>query len=167
MEGLVGFFRRIQLYNNMTKIKPNYNKGFSLIEMVLVVAIIGIMSFGAFGAYRSYWLKTKVINSKSLIISSLERSRNSAIAGENDSDWGVYFSGNDMIIFSGVDYSTRDTAFDTTISFEGGVTRTGLDEISFYKNNGRVKQSTPIVINLENILNDSDNITIFSEGVIE
>lgn len=66
-------------------------KGFSLVEMLLVVALLGVLGTIGVGNYRNYVKNVELDNTSKIIITDLQNMRAKAMAGEDGLKWGVRF----------------------------------------------------------------------------
>ena len=140
------------------------NRGFSLIEIVVVMGILAILgSLGLFVAidqYRSYALSAET----STIVSLLQKARNQAINNLGQSRHGVFLDNTNYTLFEGTDYASRVQGYDEIIPKSPAVTMGGLQEIIFKQLNG--ESSTIGNITISNPQKTSV-ISINSEGRID
>ena len=120
-------------------------KGFSLIEMVVVLSIMSIISVSGFSIYRVWQKRSNLELARATVVQSLSEAKQRAIFGSNDSNWGVKYDGaSNLIVFSGTAYSARTISFDRIFSVPPGISLTGLDEIIFNKFSG-LPLTTPVI----------------------
>jgi prepilin-type N-terminal cleavage/methylation domain-containing protein len=67
-------------------------KGFTLMEILLVVAVLGILVATATPVYRAFLTGTELDTVQKNIMFDLKRARNNSITGENGLKWGVHFN---------------------------------------------------------------------------
>lgn len=144
------------------------NLGFTLIELIMVVALLAIIGGMSVPFFQSFQVTSDLVTYSDTITRTLRRARAQAIAGQNTGSWGVYFDteGNDVTLFYGDDYATRDTSYDQTESFSSGFTLSTdfSDEIYF-----NIFSGDPYPIGLVTITSQNDDtktILINSLGVI-
>ncbi len=100
-------------------------KGFSLIEVIMVVTILGIvLSFG-FGIWQGFRVNTELDATARNIADALRSAQQKSITGEGFASWGVHFESSNtpfMQFYSGTDWATG-TKYDY-IPLPNGVTFT-------------------------------------------
>lgn len=140
------------------------NRGFTLIEILAVTAIFAVLAAATLPfTARSYKHYVKTVETKN-IISVLRRAETMAMANAFESNFGVKFSTNSVILFKGASYAARDTAYDETYPVSKAVTVTAPSEIVFEKVSGR--PATSISISVSNN-NSNQMITVGKEGTID
>lgn len=142
----------------------NKKIGFTLLELILVVALLAITSAIVAPIYFSAKSADDLDNSANALASSLRKAQLLSMAVEGDSSWGIKLIDEDIIIFRGVDYLSRDSSWDEIFKVNKNIKNSGLDEIVFLKFSGRPNLSGDIILsdgNKNKILN------INSLGVIE
>lgn len=107
--------------------------GFTLVEMLLSVSIIGTLAMLSLPVYNSYIAHNDLDMTGQQVASVLRRAQVYARAMEQDSAWSVRVDTSSIILFRGTDFSTRNTAFDETVSIPDTVVASGLSEVQFSK----------------------------------
>ncbi len=174
---------------------PSKNKGFSLIELLVVISIILIMSALILASYRSGQIRYTLNLAAEQIISNLRQAQNSAISGkmaETYNGYGIYFRVNQSyyIIFGDVNGNktyetpTSDILLETTQLPNGikinsivqGATSYSYAEVDFeppapktyIKGRSAEQNSNSLIINLSTADGSlSKNITISPFGLIK
>jgi prepilin-type N-terminal cleavage/methylation domain-containing protein len=66
-------------------------RGFTLLEVLLVVAVLGVMASFSVGVYRNYGANVQLDATRKNIIYDLRQMQVRASAGENRRNWGAHF----------------------------------------------------------------------------
>lgn len=137
--------------------------GFTLIELLLTVTIITALGIGASTYYSRFLLANSIEVTKNNYIMNLRKAQTYAALGKNDSNWGVRYSSNEITLFKGASYASRDAAFDQTMSVNTNITISGLTEIVFTKLTGIPTTTGTITLSA---INKNFTITVNSLGAI-
>ncbi len=119
-------------------------KGFSLLEMVLVIGIVGVVSSTAIPMFRKYQINSDLNNTQALITQGISRARLLAQSNKNDDAWG--FSAANGVLYEGSSYATRITANDEFYAIPASITVLGITDISFQKVTGKPSASGNITL---------------------
>jgi len=121
-------------------------RSFTLVEFLLVIVVMAILiGFGlplSFGLYKNQQLD---ITSQG-VVQALRDAQQKAMGVENDSAFGVYFSNNNYILFQGSSFTSRDSQYDEVFDFSKVISRSGLQEIVFLKNEGLPSATGDIIL---------------------
>lgn len=140
-------------------------KGFSLIELLLVIALFSSVILISTPVYQRLQSKNDLEIASTVVVNSLRRAQILSQSVRNDDSWGVNVQANSVTIFKGVSYAGRDTSFDEVINLtNNNLIISGITEIYFSKLSGLPNTSGDIIITINN--NDSKNININSKGTI-
>lgn len=140
-------------------------KGFSLIEVLLILAILGLVGGMSIPFYQSFQVKSELENTTKEITQTIRRAQITAMSSEGLTAHGIHFSGQQYILFRGAVYNPADIyneAFDiaSTLSVFTG----GNDDIIFSSVSGIPNVEATIIINSNN--GASNSITINGLGVL-
>lgn len=112
------------------------NRGFTLLETLVVLAIMAIVMGGATAFYQSYLTGLELNSTAEGIFSDLRRAQSKALSGIEDSDWGIvfynqaddssdyyeFYSYNSTLGTTTVSTTTLSPGLDFTAPAEGGST---------------------------------------------
>jgi prepilin-type N-terminal cleavage/methylation domain-containing protein len=145
--------------------KSQKAKGFTLVELLLVVVIIVL--FGGFSVpvYQSFQVKNSLINATNQIAQSFSRAQLLSQASEGDSSWGVSVQTSYIIVFKGVNFATREVAFDETFPLPQTIVPSGMTEVVFSKIFGLPQSSGTLT--LTSSIGEVEEIILNSKGMIE
>lgn len=140
-------------------------KGFTLLETFLVIGFISIIATLALPYYHDFQVRNDLETSLDVTVQTLRRAQFLATSGDSNTHWGVSLQNDQMILFSGTNYASRDPLKDDIFPIYPGVTPSGIDEIVFTKFMGF--PLTPGEIILDGAQNESRTISINAKGMID
>ena len=152
-----------RLHGNDTRTQKNIC-GFTLLEILLVVAMMALITSFAPPVFMQLHNKTGFDSNAATYASSLHRAQNLSEAVKNDSSWGVKITNNDVTIFKGASYDSRDINFDEVSTLRSKINISGADEFVFNKMYG-----TPMLFGTTTFSNETGetkNISVNSTGLI-
>ena len=126
------------------KITKNKQKGFTLIELGVVIALMVSSALLLLPVGTNYYKLNMLKNTEQEIISALNQAKASAMANKNNSSYGIKFNNNlhSYTIFQGDSYSERVSALDQIFPMDPEISITGIDEVVFDRGTGIVASST-------------------------
>lgn len=138
-------------------------RGFTLVELLLVVSLLALLGASSFGIGRQYLLRYRHQATVRLFKAQLSTAQTHARAARNASDWGVNIASQEVVLFSGSNFASRDTSQDFSVTFPTGVSISN-NEIVFAKNTGIPNSETVFQINSPH---GSTTVTINAVGAIQ
>ena len=147
--------------------KNKLQKGFTLVELIISIALIAIIAGISFSNLGGHQKKLEVDLEAENIVAYLRETRNRAIAGQDNSSWGIHFvnvsNGDDYYnLFKGLTFSTSaivETRFlSKKIQFLIPAINENVDVV-FLKSSGELSSSEKIII-LQSIINPEITSTI-------
>lgn len=124
------------------------NRGFTLIELILVVAIMLAVGVMGAGWYSRMIVQTEVDNTTDKIIQSLRKAQYYATVSRksNTSGWGVNYAVGVITMYQGGTFASRNASLDERYEVNSGVTVAGLGDINFGRLRGRPGSSATITV---------------------
>lgn len=145
-------------------------KGFTLIELLVVFGILVVVAVFSVPFIQTFQVTSDIYTHSDSIVKTLRKAQQQAIAGQNSSDWGVYFDSlnNKFILFKGDDYATRDAEFDqeTEYAQSFNISTNFGDEVYFSLYSGESSTVGTTTVTSFNV-SEVKNIVIKSSGVIQ
>ncbi|NMB48109.1 prepilin-type N-terminal cleavage/methylation domain-containing protein [Candidatus Kuenenbacteria bacterium] len=142
---------------------PRDNYGFTLVEVVVAIFLLSFVAAISVGSYQIYRQKNDFFLARDTVLTALRRAETKARAVSADSDWGVSFFDQQVIIFKGASFQTRFQEFDETHDLPATLNIAGDTEIIFHKFTGQ--PTAPAALNLS--ANDAKTtIQVNSKGFI-
>ncbi len=111
-----------------------FRRGFSLIEVMLVIGLISAVAGVGIPLYRDYQIRNDLNLATEQITQGLARARLLSQAAQNDDSWGFYAPAG--ILYKGDAYETRDASFDETYPMPSTITFQGLFDVNYGKITG-------------------------------
>lgn len=140
------------------------SKGFTLLEVLLSIALITILAGVSLSAYYSLFSRNDLDVAKNQVAQSLGRASFLSSGSVGDTNWGVKVLPESIVIFKGVNYTSRDASYDEIYGISPSVAPSGLLEIVFNKMTGFPQSIGAIILTSTN--GETRTITINSKGSI-
>jgi type II secretory pathway pseudopilin PulG len=137
-------------------------RAFTLLEVLSTIAIIMILFGISLPVYSSMQFSSDVDNAVKITVSTLRSAQAQAMAGLEDSQWGIRANGGVITLFRGDSYASRVAGYDLDYTLPGGVGVSGVGEVVFSKVTGN--PSTTGTINFSKY-DSSGQITINAKGI--
>lgn len=141
---------------------PHSERGITLIELLLVMAIVALIGLSSVAFYARFFTQNAVSNTVDQLTSQLHKAQIYAMAGKNESHWGVDYRSNTITLYRGNSYATRVIAVDEKFSVPSNITVTTFD-INFWPKDGTPSASATITISGGG---NSETVTVNSQGVV-
>ena len=138
-------------------------KGFTLIELLLVIGGIAIISALTIPVGVNFYRTQVLDETAGDILGALRRAQSQAVFQKNDSEFGVRFLSDSYVLFEGNSYGEVPSQ-DETFNLVGGITTSGIVEVTFAKLTGIPSATGTLTITSAN---DSQGININAQGKIE
>lgn len=107
------------------------NRGFSLLELILAIALVTILSTFGFTAYKAMLFRSDADTVLVTAAQAFEQAHSYSVDQFKNDSWSVFIQPQQITIFKGSNYMTRDTNEDITRSFPVSVSVSGTTEINF------------------------------------
>jgi len=140
------------------------NDGFTLIETILSLFIVGVITALSIPPFLNYQISHDTSQVVSQLSSHIRYAQSNAMLGVADSQWGIHFTENSMVLFSGSTYLTRNASLDEVIYLPGSVRFGVTPDIVFTKLYGTIGSIVLININSGQF---SRTLTVNTKGFIE
>ena len=142
---------------------PFSTAGFTLLELLLVVAMISVVTMFSVTLGSGFIWRTDLSQAQYLTVINLRHAQILARAQVDDSDWGVHIENNQLTVFKGNDFDTRDTESDEEYDLGSVTVGTEVDVI-YHKFSGEPYDSILEIDLTTN--NETASITVNSEGTV-
>jgi len=136
--------------------------GFTLIEILIALTILSAIFGLGFPVTWSFYGTYQFDSEGKVLVSVLEQARNSAMINRNQSAHGVFINDDQMTVFQGASYASRNASMDKIFPRNRLIAISGPAEIVFSALSGQVSSSTYIV----SYQHRSTNIQANSYGAI-
>lgn len=139
-------------------------KAITLFEVLLAVALLASTVVILIPISRDFLLQDELNVAHNLTVKSLRSAQAQAIAGKDDSVWGVKMQNSQLVQFKGDSFATRDSLFDAVTQVSSRVSFSGRTEFVFNKTTG-----APVVPGSVSLTegNNSFTITVNAKGNVD
>lgn len=134
-----------------------------MVEIILVVAIISSLSAMVYSSGTKFFIKNHLDNTRNNLISSLRTAQINTMSGKGELPWGVKVISNEIILFSGNDFASRDTVYDEKFGIPDSVT-CDQSEIVFLRPDGDIL--SVVQINIADNIGQSVLVSMNEEGIV-
>lgn len=110
--------------------------GFSLLEILIVAGIVALVISISDSVYSNFRSHNNLELATYSVVEGARHAQENSVKVKEDSSWGVEILSDQIVVFKGNSYGSRDSSFDLALMFPRGVTATGLSEIVFEKVTG-------------------------------
>lgn len=121
-------------------------RGFTLIEILIVCSIIVMLAAVSFPFYSVFQKFSATESVAFEIKENLRTAQINARSGQNNTNFGIYFSDGQYVLYQGVNYAIRTTSADQTFTLPANFTVSGATEINFQHSTGLPTFSSTITI---------------------
>lgn len=122
------------VYQN--KLNKKWICGYTLVEIIVVIGIIALLATISTSVYSNFSANEKLKIATMGVVEAIRHAQANTQSGKGDSSWGVKVFSDSVIIFKGSGYASKDSSYDQSFNFSGGVVASGLSEIVFAKVTG-------------------------------
>jgi len=150
--------------SSMSKMAGKEN-GFTLIEMLLVVAIISLITVVGAPIFLSFQATNELDVARNTIAQYLYEAQSYSRDEDHDCQWGVTISSQQLTLFCGSSYATRNTAYDISYSIPSSVVVQHSLEVTYSKLYG-LPQTTGS-FNLSTTGGQSTSVSVNTKGMVE
>lgn len=152
--------------------KSQTQKGFSLIEMIIVVSIFVLLVAGSVVAFSRFGEKQIIKSTVSEVLSELDEARSLTLASYDNTVYGVHIESDKITFFKGSTYSPSDpdnniTELSEKVSISNISLFGGGDDVIFQRLTGKTDQYGTLTISLVSDPTETKTITIQESGIIE
>lgn len=139
--------------------------GFTLIELILVVSIISILVVLYASVGSSFLVKNYTQNTTNDLVSKIRLAQLNSMFSKKDSAWGVRIQNNQIILFEGTTFASRNPTYDEVSHFPATVSISpNNSEFLFSKSTGTSNTAT---LTVSNNVGDTSTVSINEEGIVD
>lgn len=142
------------------------HSGFTVFEIIMVLVIFLVL-VGVSVPFYSYFQSFSASESaKQEVLEIIRLTHAKAIAGENNTNHGVYYNNTQWTTYQGNDYAGRVQIYDQTFELPNNLSFSSSGEVNFQINTG-IPSSTNAITLINSINDSTQTISINSLGLLE
>lgn len=141
-------------------------RGFTLIEVTIVIVIFLIIAGVSIPLYFKFQEFSERESIKEEVLQSIREVQIKSLLGQNDNNYGIYFSGHNYITYTGLTFASKVAGSELSFELSDTISTNINTDLNFQKNTGRPTQATSIILTNDRSLANT-TITINSLGLIE
>lgn len=150
--------------------KPQANRGFTAIELLITLSVLALMSIMIFTSISSFR------NSKALqivsedILSLIDEARGNTLSAKDGYAYGVHFESAKIVLFRGITYSSSDLN-NKTVDIDNAVDAYNISlagggqDVLFQRLTGKTNQNGTVMIRLKSDNSKTRTIAVEVSGV--
>ena len=139
-------------------------RGFTIIEMLLVVAVMMIITVVAAPLYSNLNNGNQLDAASNILVQDLYQAQTFSRNRSRDTNWGVAVNGQVITLFSGTSYATRDPASDVNYTVPSAIQLSGTTQIIYSKLYGLPTSTGSFGLTANG---KTVNVTVNSKGTVE
>lgn len=156
--------------NIFSMINRIYQRGFTLIEIVIVIAILGTLGVAGIVSLLSQRVNRDLLTTGQNALTVLRLAQSKTIAGEGNSQWGVHLDPSQFVLFRGSSYagatSMQTFALPATVDVGNISLVGGGPDIIFTRISGTTIQSGSFSVRIKSDTAKTFSITIDPSGKV-
>lgn len=138
--------------------------GFTLIEIMLAVGLMTAFLSLSVPVFQSFIYNNDLDTAINSGVRALRLAQENARGMYYDDAWGVKFTTNEIVLFKGNSYASRDTSYDSTYPISTGISVSGTSEYIFAKFTGTPTGTGTVTLtentkSLTITINEQGNVT--------
>lgn len=138
-------------------------RGFSLMEMIVVIAIIGVLASLSFTGYNVFKTRTTLSSATAMTAQAIRQASLNAQNGRRDSVWKVDVTNAGTVIYAGSSYAERIIGSEISTTFSSALTVSGTATYTFAKLTGRPMTPGTTILTFNT---SSSNINVNALGAV-
>jgi prepilin-type N-terminal cleavage/methylation domain-containing protein len=151
---------------------PNQSKGFSLIELVIVIAIALILSSISLSTFFNVSNNQSLSKDTNYAVALIEKARIQTVNDMNSSRYSIRFASSSVVLFQGTTYNASSSAnikFDLSSKVEiSSINLTGgAQQASFEYITGKSDATGTVTFRLKQDTSASSTIILYKTGLAE
>lgn len=127
------------------------DKGITLVELLLSIAIVSILAATTAPLGARFVQENSTRNARDIIVSYYHTARIYSLSARGGNSWGVKSQAQEIVLFSGDDYASRNSAWDQVYQLPSNLNITN-QEMLFEKFTGTASPGTIELTNNGNIV---------------
>lgn len=148
---------------SLKRLDRSVSGGLTVIEILVVIGILAILFAIGLPISINFYFDYILISERDTLVSTLTYARNLALINANESDHGLFLAPNNLVIFQGSSYASRNVSEDKNFPRASAVAISGPNEIVFKSLSSQTASSTYGLSNARRTF----NVYVNSEGRIE
>lgn len=147
-------------------------RGFSIIEMLVVVAIIAILAVLSYQTFFDTNRMQALEKDRDIVLSTLERARSLTLSSSEDRQYGVHIESDRIVLFPGDSYNAVDPenmaeSLNRLVTIASSSIKGGGSDVVFERLTGKTQDSGTIGISLIADPSREHVIIISDTGLVE
>lgn len=140
--------------------------GFTVFEIIMVLVIFLILVSVSVPFYSYFQTFSASESAKQEVLETIRLTQAKAIAGENNSNHGVYYSDTEWTTYQGINYASRVQSYDQVFELPSNLSFVSSEDLNFEINTG-IPSSTNSIDLTNTTTEDTQSIYVNSLGLLE
>lgn len=144
--------------------KKSFQKGFSILELLLTMALLAIIGGLAIPVSLQYLRRNDIWQTSSYLANAYRRAQVLSQSIDGNETWGVKAQTSSIVVFRGSSYANRNTNFDETTIIADNISFSGMTETVFSRVYGL--PSIYGTTSISNFYNQTSSIYLNAKGFV-